>query len=413
MDPRARSLPDDQIDAKIFHRRVQHFFHRRLQAMNFVKKKYFLRFERSKNRRQISLALQQRPRAGLYRDQQFVGDNLRQRGLPQARRSIQQHVIERFTAAARRLDGNLNIFFYAFLPDVFVQPFGPHAGFNARVFIERLRGHDAFRCFSDHSFCGSVWHFRKSWRLGPCSGSALATQSAAIFQNWLIRIPYALHRPSFPPRARHIPGSPAPKLHRLPHPRADSPLVFLFPRLPRRVCLLIPRPCARRFFCLLPVFASTVPDRFRESPALIRPRSCRTKFSAPDSVPRRTRRAAFRKGVSRVRKRSHTTIACLRAREYESEVSLRCAVRRARQMSIAAPAPHIPRRPHPPIPGSVFFRRVFRATGQSCPQSIDDAFCSVNASMGYYAARGFCYTPLILTALQDARKKAMRARARA
>src|ERR1700722_1147709 len=207
-------------------------------------------------------------------------------------------------------------------------------------------------------------------------------QRATIFQNWLNRIPCVLRQRFFPPRARRIPGSPAPKLHRPPHPRANSPLVFLFPRSPRPACLLIPPPCARRFFCPLPVFASIVPDHFRESQALIRPRSFPTKFSTPGSVPRPTPKAAFQKGVFHARKQSHTTIARLRARENESAESLRCAVRQARRTSIAAPAPRIPRRPHPPAPGSVFFRRAFRATGQSCPQSIDDAPRSVNAPLG-------------------------------
>src|SRR6202035_1060895 len=186
----------------------------------------------------------------------------------------------------------------------------------------------------------------------------------------------------FPPRARRTPGSPAPKLHRPPHLQANSPLSFPFPRLPRPVCLLIPPPCARRFFCPLPEFASSVPDRFRELQALIHRHSCPTKFSAPGSAPRRTPKAAFQKGVSRAKKQIHTAIARLRAREYESAGSLRCVIHPARQRSIAAPAPRIPRRPHPPAPGSVFFRQAFRATGQSCPQSIDDTPRTVNAPSG-------------------------------
>src|ERR1700730_7190069 len=179
-------------------------------------------------------------------------------------------------------------------------------------------------------------------------------QRAVIFQNSLSRILCELLRPFFPPRARRIPGSPARKLHRPPRPQANSRLVFLFPRSPRPVCLLIPLPCARRFFCLLPVFVSIVPDRFRESPAPIHRRSFPTKFSAPGWVPRPTRKAAFQKGVFRARKQIHTTITRLRARVYESVALSRCAARPTRQTWIAAPVPRIPRRPHPPAPGSVF-----------------------------------------------------------
>ena len=137
MNARARSLADDQVDAKIFHRRIEHFFDRGLQAMNFVQKENFLGFERSEDRGQIAFALEQRTRAGLDRNVQFVGDNLRQGRFAQPRRPIEQHVIQRFAAAARRLDGDLDIFFDAFLSDVVVESLGPHAGFNARVFVKR------------------------------------------------------------------------------------------------------------------------------------------------------------------------------------------------------------------------------------------------------------------------------------
>ena len=49
MNPRCRPLPDNQVHPKIFHRRIQHFFHRRLQAMNFIEEENFLGFERSEN----------------------------------------------------------------------------------------------------------------------------------------------------------------------------------------------------------------------------------------------------------------------------------------------------------------------------------------------------------------------------
>ena len=157
MNPRARTLANNQVHAKIFHRRVQHFFHRRLQTVNFIQEEDFFFFERGQYRGQVAFALQQRAGAGFDRHVQFVGDDLRQRGLSKTRRSVEQHVVQRFSAAARGIDGNLNIFFDAFLPDIFVKAFRPHAHVDARVFVKRLPGHNALRLpLVHHPFCRSI-----------------------------------------------------------------------------------------------------------------------------------------------------------------------------------------------------------------------------------------------------------------
>ena len=43
-------------------------------------------------------------------DAHFVGENLRERGLAEAGRAVEQYVIERVAAAARGFDGDLEIF---------------------------------------------------------------------------------------------------------------------------------------------------------------------------------------------------------------------------------------------------------------------------------------------------------------
>src|SRR5712664_2257430 len=68
VNARARSLSDDQVHAKILHRRIEHFFDGGLQAVNFVEEKYFAGFQRGENRGQIAFAIEQRARAGFYRD---------------------------------------------------------------------------------------------------------------------------------------------------------------------------------------------------------------------------------------------------------------------------------------------------------------------------------------------------------
>ena len=175
MDARAGSLADDEVHAKIFHRRIKNFFDGGLQAMNFIKKKNFLGFERSENGGEVAFALEKRTSAGFDRDVQFVGDDLRESGFAESRRTVQQNVIERFAAIARGFERNGNIFFDALLADIFGKRFWADAGVEARVFIVGSAGNEAVRlvefigpifiAICTHLFCGSVRHFFSKFAL--------------------------------------------------------------------------------------------------------------------------------------------------------------------------------------------------------------------------------------------------------
>ena len=84
----ARSLADDEIDAEIFHRRVQNFFDGGLEAVNFVEEENFAQFERSENGGEIAFAFEERASAGLDGNVELVGDDLRERRFSQAWRAI-------------------------------------------------------------------------------------------------------------------------------------------------------------------------------------------------------------------------------------------------------------------------------------------------------------------------------------
>ncbi len=45
MHARARPLPDDEVDAKIFHRGIEDFFECRLQAVNLIEEEEIARLE--------------------------------------------------------------------------------------------------------------------------------------------------------------------------------------------------------------------------------------------------------------------------------------------------------------------------------------------------------------------------------
>src|SRR5580692_4965517 len=151
MDARAGALADDEVYAKIFHGGVEDFFHRGLQAMDFVQKEDFFGFQRGENRGEVAFAFEQRAGAGFDGDLQFVGDDLGQRGFPKTRRAVQQDVIEGFSATACGFDGDRNVFLYALLADVFVKALGADASLDARVFFVGSAGDNSV-------WLASVWH---------------------------------------------------------------------------------------------------------------------------------------------------------------------------------------------------------------------------------------------------------------
>src|SRR6266852_2353695 len=216
-------------------------------------------------------------------------------------------------------------------------------------------------------------------RFVPSAPSRTAAPRAAVFQNSRCLRRASLLPPRLPPFARRIPDSPAPKLRPLRRLRAKPPPASrpLLPQFP--ACPSIPPPCALRFFFRRREFSSGAPDRFRESPAPVLPRSSRSKSSAPASAPRRTRKATSQKNASRAPTQTRTAPTHLPVHAYGSGGSLRYAARRARRTSRAGPARGTRRRPRPRALGSVSFRRAVRGAGQSSLASIAAFPSPVNA----------------------------------
>jgi hypothetical protein len=66
--------------------------------MDLVDEQHVVRFEVGQHRGQVAGALQHRARGLAQVDAHLVGDDVGQRGLAQARRAEQQHVVERLGA---------------------------------------------------------------------------------------------------------------------------------------------------------------------------------------------------------------------------------------------------------------------------------------------------------------------------
>ena len=125
---RRRPLADDQIELEVFHRRVEHFLDRGLQAMDLVDEQDIPGLEVCQDCGEVACPLDHRPRCGAEADPEFAGDDLRQRGLAEAGRAVQQHVVQRLAAGAGGLDEHREVLARGLLADEFGEGLGPKTG---------------------------------------------------------------------------------------------------------------------------------------------------------------------------------------------------------------------------------------------------------------------------------------------
>src|SRR5216683_2978410 len=219
---------------------------------------------------------------------------------------------------------------------------------------------------------------RGRYDLLACSMTAMRLATTSQNSPRLLRA--SLRPQRFPPRVRRIPGSPA-RTPRPPRfPRATTALVSRSPRPRLPACLSTRPPCAPPSCAPRREFSSNARGRSRESPARVLRRSSPTGSSAPASAPRRKPKAASQKNAFPARRQIRIAPAHLPAHGCGSRGSLRCANRRERRTSRAAPARGSPRRPRQRAPDSVFFRQAVREAGQSSLASIAAFPSPVNAT---------------------------------
>ena len=101
MRARAGPFADHDVELIVLHRRVQHFLHDGAQAMDLVDEQHVARLQVGQQRREIARPLEHRARGLTQVHAQLGGDDVGERGLAEARRAEDQHVVERFAALAR------------------------------------------------------------------------------------------------------------------------------------------------------------------------------------------------------------------------------------------------------------------------------------------------------------------------
>ena len=104
---RARPLPDHDVHFVVLERGIEDLLHRRRHPVDLVDEQHFTRRQVGDDPDQIARLLDRRARGRTNRHPHLVGDHVGQRGLAQSRRSVEEHVVERFTPLPGGDDRNL------------------------------------------------------------------------------------------------------------------------------------------------------------------------------------------------------------------------------------------------------------------------------------------------------------------
>ena len=112
-----RAFADDDVDAEVLHRQVEHLLGGPGDAVNLVDEQHVMLDEVGQHRRQVAGAFQRRPGRHPQRRPEFGGDDHRQRRLAQPRRAGQQDVIRCAAAVFGALDDQLQLLAHPRLAD--------------------------------------------------------------------------------------------------------------------------------------------------------------------------------------------------------------------------------------------------------------------------------------------------------
>ena len=125
----------------VLHRGIEDFLDRRIEPVDLVDEQHVALFQIGEQRREVAGLGDDRPGGGAEIHAELARDDLRQRGLAEAGRADEQHVIERLFARARRLDEHREVGARLRLPDEFGEPLRAQRG--VRVLVAALGGDEA------------------------------------------------------------------------------------------------------------------------------------------------------------------------------------------------------------------------------------------------------------------------------
>ena len=98
---RRRALADHDVELEVLHRRIEHLFDRARQPVDLVDEEHVAVVEVGEDGGEVAGALERGAAGDAQADVHLGGDDPRQRGLAQARRSGEQQVVGGLAPAAR------------------------------------------------------------------------------------------------------------------------------------------------------------------------------------------------------------------------------------------------------------------------------------------------------------------------
>ena len=146
--------------------------------MNFVDEQHVPRFEIGQQGRKITGALQHRAGGLPQVHAEFLGKNVRERGLAESRRSVDQDVIQRLVAAAGGRNEYLHLFANHGLSDIVRKPFGPDLVLDARLVTgggrrnEAILVHRTARLSASRMICSAVMSSLYTESVSFCASGA-------------------------------------------------------------------------------------------------------------------------------------------------------------------------------------------------------------------------------------------------
>ena len=129
----ARPLPDDDVDAEVLHREVEHLLGGPGDAVDLVDEQHVAGREVGQHRGEVARPLEGRAAGEPDLRAELGGDDQREAGLAQPRRPGEQHVVGRVAAAARALQHERQLLAHPGLPDELGEVARPQAGLDLQL----------------------------------------------------------------------------------------------------------------------------------------------------------------------------------------------------------------------------------------------------------------------------------------
>ena len=138
---RRRSLTNDNVEKKVLHSGIEDLFDLVVETVYLVHKENIALLEIGEDGGKISRAGDSRPRGGAQACSHLVCHHVGERGLSQARRTREEHVVKRLVAVLGSCDEHAKVVANALLATVLIERGGTKAAVYVKVICRELARH--------------------------------------------------------------------------------------------------------------------------------------------------------------------------------------------------------------------------------------------------------------------------------